>query len=114
VIPKAARVSLPSVGVAAGLATSDGLLGLGDTTYHGLSPAGGFLFLVLGFIYVFFRMVRRQRYAKVGIRSSPLYPRFASVPRTSGGRVVSCVRRILLDLFNFHYRWCGFRSVDLF
>jgi hypothetical protein len=43
----------------------DGLSDLGGVTDPGLSPMGGFLFLVLGFCSVFFVMVRRRRHHKV-------------------------------------------------
>jgi hypothetical protein len=45
-IPKVARVTVPSVGVAVGLADSNGLSGLESTADLGLSPTGGFPFLV--------------------------------------------------------------------
>jgi hypothetical protein len=46
VIPKAARVSVPSTDVVAGQAASDGLSGLGGMAGFGLSPVGGFSFPV--------------------------------------------------------------------
>jgi hypothetical protein len=78
----------------------------------GLSPAGGFPFLVLGFYCVFFRMVRRQRHPKVRIRSSLPYPRSGGAPSASKGRVESCVRRIISSLFGFGICWRGFRLVS--
>jgi hypothetical protein len=52
VISKAARVSVPSVGVVPGPAASDGLLGIGGMVDLSLSPVGGFFFL--GFFCVSF------------------------------------------------------------
>jgi hypothetical protein len=62
VIPKAARVSVPSASVVAGPAVSDGLSVLGGMADLGLSSMGGFSFILLGFFCVFFRMVRRRRH----------------------------------------------------
>jgi hypothetical protein len=93
-IPQAARVCILSASAGAGPPASDGLLGLGGTADPGLSPAGGFPFPVLGFFFVFFRMVRRQRYIEVRIRSSLPYPRSDGAPSTGEGRMESCLRRI--------------------
>jgi hypothetical protein len=54
------RVFVPSTGVAVRPAASDGLSGLGGMADLGLSLVEGFPFLVLGFFYVFFQMVRRR------------------------------------------------------
>jgi hypothetical protein len=93
-VPQAARVCIPSASVGAGPPASDGLLGLGGTADPGLLPAGGFMFPVLGFFYVFFRMVRRQRYIEVRIRSFLPYPRSDGASSTGEGRVESCLRRM--------------------
>jgi hypothetical protein len=69
----------------------------------GILPAGGFLFLVLGFFCVFFWMVRQRRYSKVRIRSFPPYPRFGGAPSASRGRVESCIQWIFSDLFSYHF-----------
>jgi hypothetical protein len=100
-IPKAARVSVPSTGVAAGSATSDGPSGLGGMVDLGLSPAGGLPFFVLGFFCVFFWIVRRRRYPEGRIRSSLSYPRSVGAPIASRGHVESCVGWIFSDLLGF-------------
>jgi hypothetical protein len=90
-IPQAARVSIPSVGAVAGPPASDVLSGLGGTADPCLPLAGGFPFLVLGFLYAFFGMVRQRRDPEVRIRSSPPYPRSGGVSSTGGRRMESCV-----------------------
>jgi hypothetical protein len=53
VIPKAARVFVPSAGIAAGHAASDGLSGLEGMVNLGLLSAGGFV-SCFRFLSVFF------------------------------------------------------------
>jgi hypothetical protein len=92
------------------ITTFDGCSGLWGMVDLGLSLAGGFSILVLGFFCVFFQMVRRQRHREVRMRSPLPSPRSSDAPSASGGRVESCVRWILWHLFGFGFRWCGFRS----
>jgi hypothetical protein len=110
--PQAATVSIPFVGTVAGPPVIDGLSGLGGTADPGLSPAGGFLFPVLGFFCVFFGMVIRWRHPKVRIRSSPPYSCSGGASSSGRGRMESCVRRISWDLVGFRDCLCGFRSVS--
>jgi hypothetical protein len=85
--PQTARVYIPFVGAGAGPAASHGLLGLGGMADSGVSSVGGFPFLVLDFLCVFFRMVWWWRHPEVRLRSFPPYPRSDGVSSTGGGHM---------------------------
>jgi hypothetical protein len=106
VIPQAARVSIPSIGVGTDPAASNGLSGLGGKA-DPRPLAGSF-----SFVYVFFGIVRRRQHPEVRIRFSPPYPRSGGASSTGGGRVESCVRRISWNLVGFCDCLCAFRSVS--
>jgi hypothetical protein len=93
----------------------NGILVLGGVANCVLSPAGGFLFLVLGFFSVFFGVVRRRWRLEVRIRPSPPYPCFGGAPSTRGGRAELFVWPISWDTIGFLVCCCGFRfdSSDL-
>jgi hypothetical protein len=62
----------------------------------GVSSAGGFPFLVLGFLCVFFGIVWWWRHPEIRLRSFPPYPCSDGVSSTGGWHMELFVRQIVL------------------